>query len=140
MDALPANYAALARVAKRFEAQALGSLLQPVFGEGPKGLLSGGAAEAQWRPMLVENYARAWSDRGGVGIADAVLRELVRVQAAAQNPQAQNGGTQNTGAQGPSTRNPAAQNADIQNTDVPGTTVNPILASPSHTVPEGATP
>ena len=145
MDALPANYAALARVAKRFEAQALGSLLQPIFGEGPKGLLSGGAAEAQWRPMLVENYARAWSDRGGVGIADAVLRELVRVQSAAQNPQAQNpqaqnADTQNPGAQGPATQNPAAQNAEVQNTDVPGTAVNPILANPSHTVPEGATP
>jgi Rod binding domain-containing protein len=150
MDVQPANLAALARAAKRFEAQALGSLLQPVFGEGPKGLLSGGAAEAQWRPMLVENYARAWSDRGGVGIADAVLRELVRVQAAAQNPQAQNpqgqnpqaqnAGTQNPGAQGPAMQNPAAQNEEVQNSDVPGTAVNPILSNPSHTVPEGATP
>jgi peptidoglycan hydrolase FlgJ len=73
-----ANHAALA------EAQALGALLKPVFGEAPKGLLSGGAAEAQWRPMLVENYARSWSDRGGLGIADAVFREMLRMQSAAQ--------------------------------------------------------
>jgi Rod binding domain-containing protein len=33
--------------------------------------------------MLVEHYARSWSDRGGVGIADAVLRELLRVQGTA---------------------------------------------------------
>ena len=134
MDVQPSNYAALARVAKRFEAQALGSLLQPVFGEGPKGLLSGGAAEAQWRPMLVENYARGWSDRGGIGIADSVLRELVRVQSTAQNGTAQGstsppGTAQNTGAQ-----NPGLQN------EGPGTAVNPISANPSHTVPEGATP
>jgi Rod binding domain-containing protein len=79
-----ANHAAMARVARRFEAQALGALLKPVFGEAPKGLLSGGAAEAQWRPMMVEQYARSWSDRGGVGIADAVFREMLRMQSAAQ--------------------------------------------------------
>ncbi|MBB5693666.1 rod-binding protein [Muricoccus pecuniae] len=87
MDAVAANHATLARLARRFEAQALGSLLQPVFGEGPKGLLSGGAAEAQWRPMLVENYARAWTERGGIGIAASVHRELLRIQSAAgQSP------------------------------------------------------
>jgi Rod binding domain-containing protein len=80
MQIAASDPAALARVARRFEAQALGALLKPVFGEAPKGLLSGGAAEEQWRPMLVEHYARSWSDRGGVGIADAVLRELLRVQ------------------------------------------------------------
>ncbi|MFH5925263.1 rod-binding protein [Roseomonas xinghualingensis] len=80
MQVAPSDHAALARVARRFEAQALGALLKPVFGEAPKGLLSGGAAEEQWRPMLIEHHARAWSDRGGVGIADAVFRELLRVQ------------------------------------------------------------
>ena len=76
----------LARVARRFEAQALSALMKPVFGEVRKGLLSGGAAEEQWRPMLVEQHARAWSDRGGVGIADAVYRELLRAQAAQRQP------------------------------------------------------
>ncbi|WP_426957091.1 rod-binding protein [Muricoccus radiodurans] len=72
--------AALRRVAQRFEAQALGALLQPVFGEAPKGFLSGGSAEAQWRPMLVEQYAKSWSQRGGVGIANAVHAEMLRMQ------------------------------------------------------------
>ena len=90
MDAVnnhAAGYASLARVARRFEAQTLSALLKPVFGEAPKGLLSAGAAEEQWRPMLVERYAQAWSDKGGVGIADAVYRELLRVQSAAQGLQ-----------------------------------------------------
>lgn len=87
MDPVATNHAALARVARRFEAQALGALLKPVFGEAPKGLLSAGAAEEQWRPMLVEQHARAWSNKGGVGIADAVYRELLRVQSAAQGVQ-----------------------------------------------------
>ncbi|WP_376092471.1 rod-binding protein [Roseomonas sp. CCTCC AB2023176] len=69
--------------AQRFEAQMLGALLQPVFGEAPKGLVSGGTAEAQWRPMLIENYARGWAARGGIGIASAVLSEMMRTQARA---------------------------------------------------------
>jgi len=89
------GHAALMRVARRFEAQALSSLLKPVFGEVPKGILSAGPAEEQWRPMLVEHYARAWSDRGGVGIAAAVFRELLRAQSAAQpeSPQPSQDGT-----------------------------------------------
>lgn len=82
--ALPqgASTARMREAARRFEAQALGALLQPVLGPAPKGLLSGGSAEAQWRPMLIDNYARGWAARGGVGIADAVLAEMVRTQAA----------------------------------------------------------
>lgn len=76
----PTGNAALAQVARRFEAQALGALLKPVFGQVQKGLLSGGPAEEQWRPMLVEQHARAWADRGGVGIATAVYAELLRAQ------------------------------------------------------------
>ena len=79
---------AVARTARRFEAQALGALLKPVFGEAPKGLLSGGAAEEQWRPMLIEQHAKAWAERGGIGIANAVGAEMLRMQAAAQSGEA----------------------------------------------------
>ena len=82
---------ALARVARRFEAQALSALLKPVFGDAPKGLLSGGPAEDQWRPMLVEQHARAWTERGGIGIAASVHAELLRAQAAAQGADAAGG-------------------------------------------------
>jgi flagellar protein FlgJ len=121
MDVQPSNYAALVRTAKRFEAQALGSLLQPIFGEAPKGLLSGGAAEAQWRPMLVENHARAWSDRGGVGIAGSVLREMLRMQGGAQDS-----------AQG------AAQDAAIPASPAPSSprALDSLLSSPK----QGTTP
>jgi Rod binding domain-containing protein len=80
MQAIETGPAALRRVAQRFEAQALSALLQPIYGEAPKGLLSSGPAEAQWRPMLVEQHARAWSSKGGIGIADAVFKELLRLQ------------------------------------------------------------
>ena len=43
--------------------------------------MGGGAAEAQWRPMLVDAMAGAASRAGhGLGIADMVLREMLRRQ------------------------------------------------------------
>jgi len=45
--------------------------------------MGGGAAEAQWRPMLVDAMAGAASRAGhGLGIADTVLREMLRRQSA----------------------------------------------------------
>jgi Rod binding domain-containing protein len=75
--------AALRRAAQQFEAQALGALLQPMFqGLGTSGPFGGGAAEAQWRPMLVDAIARDLSRIGGLGIGEAVLRELTRIAGA----------------------------------------------------------
>jgi Rod binding domain-containing protein len=65
------------RAAQEFEGQVLGALLQPVFaGTEMSGPFGGGAAEAQWQPMLVDEIARSLSKAGGLGIAAAVLREL----------------------------------------------------------------
>ena len=75
---------AMRRVAQDFEAQALGALLQPIFATLPTdGAFGGGAAEAQWRPMLVDAFGKSMARSGGVGIAEAVLRDMLRVQAAA---------------------------------------------------------
>lgn len=71
------------KVAKEFEAAFLGQMLQPMFtatdAEAPFG---GGQAESTYRPMLINEYANALSKRGGIGVADAVLREMVRMQMA----------------------------------------------------------
>ena len=70
--------------ARDFEAQALSQLLQPAFAGIDGGAMGGGAAEAQWRPMLVDAMAAAASRAGhGLGIADMVLREMLRRQSAA---------------------------------------------------------
>ncbi len=73
--------------AQRFEAQALGSLLGFAVGEPSRNAFSGGAAESQWRPMLVEAWAKGWAARGGVGISGAVLNEMLRIQAQASGRQ-----------------------------------------------------
>lgn len=71
------------KVAREFEAAFLGQMLQPMFtnvdAASPFG---GGAAEQTFRPMLINEFANAISARGGVGVADAVLREIVRIQMA----------------------------------------------------------
>ena len=88
--------AKLRDAARSFETQALSQLLQPAFaGLGAEALGGGGAAEAQWRGMLVDAMAGAASRAGhGLGIADLVLREMLRRQsaepAAADTTQAEN--------------------------------------------------
>ncbi|MCQ4162277.1 rod-binding protein [Roseomonas sp. GC11] len=75
---------AMRRAAEAFEAQMLGAMLQPIFATLPTdGLFGGGAAEEQWRPMLVEQYGNSLTKSGGVGIAGAVLQEMLRLQARA---------------------------------------------------------
>ena len=51
----------LRQAAQAFEAQAFAQLLQPVFAtaDPSRGRFGGGAAEAQWRPMLVDAVAEA---------------------------------------------------------------------------------
>jgi Rod binding domain-containing protein len=71
-------------VAQDFEAQALGAMLQPIFATLPTGgFFGGGAAEAQWRPMLVDAIARDLARSGGLGLAASVQREITRMQAEA---------------------------------------------------------
>jgi peptidoglycan hydrolase FlgJ len=78
--------AKMREAARGFETQVLSQLLQPAFaGLGAADAAGGGgAAEAQWRPMLVDAMAGAASRAGhGLGIADMVLREMLRRQSAA---------------------------------------------------------
>ncbi|RAI59321.1 rod-binding protein [Roseicella frigidaeris] len=81
---LAAAPAKLRQAAQDFESHAFAQLLQPLFAsaEPSRGAFGGGAAEAQWRPMLVDAVARQAVRSGhGLGIADAVLRELLQRQA-----------------------------------------------------------
>ena len=73
--------AELRRAAEEFEAIFLAQMMAPMFeGLQTDGLGGGGLGEEIFRPMLIERYAEALSKAGGVGIADAIVRELVRLQ------------------------------------------------------------
>lgn len=85
---LAAAPARLRRAAQDFEAQALSQLLQPAFNatDVSRSAFGGGAAEAQWRPMLLDAMAGAAARSGhGVGIAEMALREMLRWQSAGAN-------------------------------------------------------
>lgn len=68
-------------ISEDFEAVFLAQMLQPMFenlsAEEPFG---GGSAEGMWRSMQVEEYGKAITKAGGIGIADAVFREIIRMQ------------------------------------------------------------
>ena len=71
------------KTAQDFEAFFLGQMLQPMFAnlsaEGPFG---GGHAEKIWRAMMVDEVGKAMAKSGGIGLADYVQREILRVQEA----------------------------------------------------------
>ncbi|OUT39689.1 MAG: hypothetical protein CBB62_15130 [Micavibrio sp. TMED2] len=66
---------------KKFEAMVLSQMLQPMFaGLKTDGPFGGGFSEEMYRSMLVEEYGRMMADNGGLGIADAVKRQLLSIQ------------------------------------------------------------
>ena len=77
--------AQVAKTAQDFEAFFLGQMLQPMFeglqAEAPFG---GGHAEKIWRTMMVDEMGKAMAEAGGIGIADSVKREILRLQEAEQ--------------------------------------------------------
>ena len=79
------NAAQAAKIAEDFEAFFLGQMLQPMF-EGLEAAppFGGGHAEKIWRTMMVDEMGKAMAKAGGIGIADSVQREILRLQEAQQ--------------------------------------------------------
>jgi Rod binding domain-containing protein len=78
----PIDPAKIAKSAKDFEAMAIGQMLQPMFDtvDTSKGLFGGGPGEAAWKPMLVQEFAKAIEARGGLGLAKPVYDAMLRMQ------------------------------------------------------------
>lgn len=73
--------AGLERAAQGFEAMFLAQMLAPMFESLESDtLFGGGPAEDIYRSLLAEEYSKAISRSGGVGIADQVRAELLRLQ------------------------------------------------------------
>lgn len=69
------------KVAREFEAVFLGQMLNHMFsGIETNGLTGGGEGEKMFRSMQIEEYAKGLSKNGGIGIAAAVKREMLRMQ------------------------------------------------------------
>ncbi len=71
----------LRRAASEFEAFFLARALEPMFeGIATEAPFGGGMAETMWRSLLVDEYGKAFARSGGIGIADAMVRDLVSLQ------------------------------------------------------------
>ena len=69
------------KTAQDFEAFFLGQMLQPMFQNlGAEAPFGGGHGEEVWRSMQVQEYGKAITEAGGIGIADSVLREMIKMQ------------------------------------------------------------
>lgn len=78
--AAAASPEAAREAAKGFEAVFLTQLVDSMFaGVSTDGYFGGGSAEKLWRGFLVEHIADAFAERGGVGIADAVMAQIVQL-------------------------------------------------------------
>lgn len=69
------------RVAEEFEALFLSQMLQPMFeGLQTEAPFGGGTSEQIYRTLMVQEYGKAIAASGGVGIAAAVQREILKLQ------------------------------------------------------------
>jgi Rod binding domain-containing protein len=69
------------KVAQDFEAVFLGQMLQPMFNNIDAAEPFGGSSsEKMWKTMQVEEYGKAIAKAGGIGLADAVFREIIKTQ------------------------------------------------------------
>jgi peptidoglycan hydrolase FlgJ len=69
------------KAAREFETVLLSNLLQPMFeGIETDGIFGGGHAEEQWKPMLVDQYARKMADTGGMGLSSHIYKTMLELQ------------------------------------------------------------
>jgi len=76
-----ANPAAAFKAAQDFEAFFLQQTFESMFkGIGADGLFGGGSGETVYRSLLLQEYSKVAARHGGIGIAAAVQREILRQQ------------------------------------------------------------
>lgn len=72
-------------VAQEFEAVFLGQMLQHMFaGVDSDPNTGGGQTEEMYKSLLIDEYGKLMSRTGGVGVADHVKREMLKLQEVAQ--------------------------------------------------------
>jgi flagellar protein FlgJ len=78
-----ADHKVLRQTAEDFEAVFLSQMLQPMFQTVPTdGPMGGGPAEQIYRGMMVDEMGKSIAKSGGIGIADSVYREMLKMQEA----------------------------------------------------------
>jgi Rod binding domain-containing protein len=58
-------------------------MLKPMFENiEPSSPFGGGTSEKIWRDMQVDEYGKAITRSGGIGIADTIVKEMMKMQEA----------------------------------------------------------
>ncbi|TAH37560.1 MAG: hypothetical protein EYC62_01370 [Alphaproteobacteria bacterium] len=84
-EAAPKNLPAMKKAAQDFESVFLNEMMQQMFaGIKTNSQFGGGHGEDMFRSMMVQEYANAMSQKGGLGISDAILKEMIKIQGAAK--------------------------------------------------------
>ncbi len=79
--AATADPAAARKAAEDFESFFLSQAFENMFsGVEADAIFGGGNSETVYRSLLLQEYAKVAARRGGIGIANAVQREILRAQ------------------------------------------------------------
>jgi Rod binding domain-containing protein len=78
-----ADDAKMRAAAEEFEAVFLAQILENMFqGIPTDGPFGGGHGESVYRSLMLQEYGKVIAQRGGIGVADAVMREMIKLQEA----------------------------------------------------------
>lgn len=69
------------QTAEEFEAVFISEMLRPMFENlEPSAPFGGGSGEKIYRDMQIDEYGKAIAESGGIGLADSVMREMIKMQ------------------------------------------------------------
>jgi Rod binding domain-containing protein len=79
--------AKMRELAEEFEQIFLQTMLSTMMeSTTPEAPFNGGAGETQWQGFLVNEYAGAIASGGGIGLADSIYQDMIRLQQNAAPP------------------------------------------------------
>jgi len=76
----PQNPEQIRATAEEFEAVFLAQMVEQMMGETTETAFGGGPGEAAFKSMMNEEYAKVMAKAGGIGLADALAREMLALQ------------------------------------------------------------
>ena len=84
----PAQMGHLRSQAQELEGIFINTLMKEMFSslKSDSDAMGGGFAEDTWRGMQAEQMSNAVSEAGGIGLADSIMGDLLKIQEASQPP------------------------------------------------------
>jgi flagellar protein FlgJ len=78
----PAQLQKYQKAATDFESMAINQLLTPIFNtvDQSKSMFGGGEGEDAWKPMMVTAIAKQMTAQGGLGLAQPIMQQMIRMQ------------------------------------------------------------